>query len=158
MYLLTAMSLQQIADKIKVPYTTLVSWHQKHKWVQKRKQHEHELQEQTSSQLTKLVRENKHGVAIRHLKMSERIDNGIIAKFDNPDYDPSTTELMELAKASQASAKVSSNVVGLNGAGRNQHQAPANIMINFGNRPEPDSFDAIQDIKPFEIIDDTDPF
>lgn len=140
MYLTTGLKLRVISEQTGVPISTIQQWISSGKWLQVRKQMEHDLAERSQAALEAMLQKEIGSVLQRHLEVGEVIETQVKerileAEAKNIAYGPQ--DLMFAAKAFNQSAAISGGVF------KNMMNSPngkqsVNVMINTNVQPVAD--------------------
>lgn len=154
------MTMADIAEQLEVPIDTFRDWYRAGKWPDIRKKLEVDLKERIQAETAKIIAEHKPELLKRHLRVGEKIENQIertvdaAAKKDSP---MKPADLLDTAKAFQASGLVSGKAAGVDGKDNQGGVGNVNVLIHTGFTPTPVVQPSI-DVDPAEDDDEGDPF
>ena len=144
MYLCTDKKIGDISKILEVPTTTIQSWIVQNKWSDERRKLEVDLQERSSYEIAKVLRENVGQVVRRHLEVGRLLEEHvrvIVEKANkNPEVHLKPSDLMDLAKGFNQSAKITGNTVGVGKAtrfGGSETPVGVSLLINTNFSPTP---------------------
>jgi len=141
LYMFTTATYKTISEKLGVPKPTLRFWSKEDKWPDERRKLERDLQERSSFEVAKTIRDNVGKVLSRQLAVGEKLENHIQKIVDKAlDDDTMLTpeDVMLLAKAFNSSGRITSQAVGIQHRNMRSKDGvtPVNVLINTNFTPK----------------------
>jgi transposase-like protein len=146
LYLTTALTIKEIAQKVGVAYGTVTVWSSRHKWAAVREKYADELRKSFEMEQLDIAKQNRTKVIRRQLGTSENLDDTINAELDTLSENAmdknghrktvGTGKIADLARAAKASADIAARAVGLDkystmADDQNKQQNQSPVLINI---------------------------
>jgi len=132
LYLCSSLGFSEMSEKLGVPMETLRTWCKRDNWVQKRREIQRSMDDETESRCEDLIRRSRTEVVRRHLELAQAIDAAIDKKLSG-ELDPES--IVKLARAFFSSARVAARVLGLDANARTAEQTFRNQIVQINLHP-----------------------